>query len=341
MKADTQHCSPTYDQLSNRTRSLYAATHMFRGTKLDLTKEISRKSFFTLSNTESGLSLNYVLNTAKRLFTVSVYSNGSVLGKLAPTSEQGGLSLTCMKSSGTSYIDLDLSRSWSQGSFSLKAINPEFSANPNWKFSSILTSISEINKESLAQQGSRIKKTMELSAKELKDVFVNRVQEHGKGFKGGVFSISGVLQPLPSVHFGMEHLLSVDNIQNALKKTVVSTYLGSKAFSSWRIMGVFQSTGKVGVSVEKEVDDSLTVYSDFFIDTHKLQRNTKAVFNSITGIMGASISGHSSTTKVGVCTNGTVEAVSDIAIGDGASLNLSTQLSSGGSQIGLGFTIVS
>lgn len=341
MPRDTQRLSPTYDQLVNRTRALYAASHMFRGTKLDLTKEVGRTSVFTLSNTEHGMSLNYVLNGASQLFTVSVYSNGSILGKITPAQDTGGTSLTYMKSPNSAYLDFDLTKSGSLGSLTLKVINPEFDYNPKEQFSLLLSSISAISRESLAQQRDKLRQALSLPAGAIRDGLSRQFRQQRQKFRGGVFGLGGVLQATPSLHFGMEHLLSVDQIQASFKRHLVSTYLASKAFANYRVMALFQSTGKAGLSVEKTLDDAVTLYSDFFVDVRRLKRTAASFFNSTTGVVGISILGYSASTKVSASTDGTVDAVSDITLADGASLNLSTQITAGGSQIGVGFTIVS
>jgi len=333
--------SPTYDQLRNRSRMLHTQSFAFSGTKLDLTKGAFGNSVFTLSNTPQGLSMNYVLNALRHAMTFSVYSNGSVLGKISPNAA-GGASFTWMKSPDRPlYFDLEVTKTSSIGSLTLKAIRPEIDKEV-FDVQALYNAVSNGKTKRAPEHAQKIKEAAEQPG-DVAGALRNRAakcREIFKVLKGGVFSGSAVAQLSSTLHAGVEHIVSLDKIRDAYHQNALSSCFIAKAFGSWRVLAALQSTGRAEIAVEKALENSVTLFADLSMDVREIRRRKSSIMDSAVGIAGMSVTGYSVSTKVSASTEGVVGAVSDVCIADGAMLNLSAQVSSVGSQIGVGFTIV-
>lgn len=426
--------APTYDEIINRTRSMYTENFLFSGTKFELSRSVSPSSFFSLTNTDQGLCLNYHHSAAKNTGSFSVYSNGTILGKLARYCPGGNTAMTLMRSPVSTYFDLTLNKTAPFGSFGVKIINPEFDladqarrirAGPfgsgvsdalagirgigqggaPWfrqklesayasrcDFSSPLMSLTRNLTRNLKSKLSR-SLVADISSgirSGLRDLRSTRLAYSGleQALKKGIFVANGVLQLTPTLHLGMEQVLDI-NIADAetadilepqtadilkgkpdgnvevssssphiapkiVQTSVFSTYTLSKVFGAVRLLWTCQSTGKIGMSVEKSLGE-MRLYADGFLDVHQARMLGISagphsrpggrigiypeLARCISGVMGSSVEGDGVSTKVSAASDGTVSATSDILLGDGAYLNLSTQLGPGGTQVGIGITI--
>ncbi|OAG31206.1 hypothetical protein NEDG_01619 [Nematocida displodere] len=185
-----------------------------------------------------------------------------------------------------------------------------------------------------------IKTITQASPSEIKNELCARVKGAASRFKSGIL-VGSVLVPLtPSMHLGGEWLLSLDRTHDTPRQCLVTTCILSKAFKTWRMLGSAQNTGKVGLSMEKEIDESTTMYTDVYFDVQGFRHQVASLADSVSGVVGAVVSGYNASTKVSASTDGVISAVSDIRVGDGATLNLSTILSLEGSRVGIGFNLI-
>ncbi|KAI5192946.1 hypothetical protein NEMIN01_2306 [Nematocida minor] len=355
---------PRYDDIISRSRSHSIDNYAFQGTKLDISKEILGKSVFSLSNTDRGVSMNYSLNSFSKLFSVSLFSDGSVLGKLS-TSDGEGLSLTMMKGTGHKYFDIGFTKSCNYGSLSVKAINPDLECSSATfskdRVKSVLKSLySRVDKQSFSLQNiSKIPSAFMQMSRDSIDV--NSYAHSGlsslhKKFKGGMFSVSGVLQITPSLHLGNETVFSISRAKENLPKENLSTFSSlveqyakeasstcilSKVFNTWRFVGIYHTAGPAGLTVEKTVDETVSLHTEVSLDYKSILEKTKPLLSTVSCVFGATISSPSVITRVSAGSNGAATVSSDISVDDGATLNLSAQVSTNGPLLGIGFTFAS
>lgn len=365
--------SPSYDEIVSRSRGHAIENYAFQGTKLDISKEMPGRSVFSLSNTDKGISMNYSLNGFSKMFSVSLFGDGSVLGKIIP-SDGDGLSFTWMKGLAHRYFEAGLTKSSYLGSFSLKMINPEIKGNISTGLSrerlhGCLQSVSSIALDrSLLRSGSKIpglfsevaKNPSRLKIGSYIDSALCRIPDY---FNSGIFSASGVLQITPTCHLAGEGVFSISQYikeKDSLKKDstetaensfsclakqytseVSSTFILSKIFDTWRGVGILHTPGPVGFIVEKVLDESVSLYGEVSMDYRNILAKSKALIESVGCAAGVAITAQNTVTRVSIASNGTATASSDISVGDGATLNLSGQVSLDGPLLGIGFTLAS
>ncbi|KAI5186570.1 hypothetical protein NEHOM01_1556 [Nematocida homosporus] len=345
MYQNQKQFSPTYDQIVSRSKLHLTSNYLFSGTKLDLAKGVFKNGSISLSNSEHGLNLNYTLATWQRSLAATIYGNGAILGKIMPGNDDNGMFATYMKTPGEKeYLEVGGVRSWGWGAMSVKVLAPEFRLDK----AEGVAAVSKV----LFQEQSRVFGKLLGPRHNFKNIswlgihqnvtgILGRVKE---SFQEGLFSGSAVLSILPSFQVGMEHLFSLQKKGGAESSGFsmgrVSTYIARKTCARGSVLGMVQSTGVVGLSMERELEDGPVVYADVSMDVAGVRSKTKALMSAMSGSMGLFVPGATANTRVGLSTDGTIAAVSDIQVGDGASLNLSAQLTAAGASIlGLGFTV--
>ncbi|KAI5171518.1 hypothetical protein NEFER03_0840 [Nematocida sp. LUAm3] len=328
--------SPFYDEMMSRSKGQKIRNYVFKGHKLDIAKEMFGNSVFSLSNSENGINANYTLNWLKNVFSVGLYANGSFLGKVMPGKETGGLFGTYMNIPGEEgYFDAGYMRANEYGSISVKIINPKiekvFLSKTKKKFYSCIGESSFFSKKFSLPEKSKVSKFL---------------RESKSCIEEGMVSSSIVGRLSSSLHFGVESILSFQKSRTSEEKLssyrtgMVHTFILEKIFSSWNVLGLIQSTGQVGGFMQKAYDDSLIFSSEVLLDAKQMLQRKKLSMEAVKAAVGLSVIGESATTRVSIDTYGTLEVVSDIQIGEGASLNISGQLLEGTETIlGIGFTM--
>lgn len=367
--------APSYDEIVSRSRTHAIENYAFQGTKLDISKEMPGRSIFSLSNTDRGVSMNYSLNRFSKTFSISMFGDGSVLGKVSP-SNGDGFTLTWMKGVAHRYFEAGITKSSSVGSLTLKVINPDLGENITNCFTrdslhSKFKSISSIipSKSALQQKGTEIGNRrifgnliQKPSISGITSSLEKGISKIPEGINGGIFSAAGVLQILPGFHLAGESVLSISkkteestsplstardirstwpSIAEQYAKEVSSTFIVSKIFDTWRAVGICHLPGPAGIIIEKALDESVSVHSEVSVDYRNILSKSKSFFESVGCAAGITITGETTVTRVSAASNGTATASSDIAVGEGATLNLSGQVSFDGPLLGIGFTLSS
>ncbi|KAI5137625.1 hypothetical protein NEAUS07_2069 [Nematocida ausubeli] len=352
----------TYKEIISNSKSNSPENYIFEGTKLDISKSLLNRSVITVSNTDKGLSMNYTMKNISKLFSASLFGDGSVLGKILP-SDGTGLSLTYMHGSSNRYFDIGYTKTFKNYSFALSAVNPDleipavnFSAkemHPRAVLGRIKEAFSAENISGLMKEG--------LQDTKITEKLKRKVSEVHKVVNGGIFSIASVARICPTMHIGHETIISfakdskipggetktVSSIFGQYSAEIASTCIISKVFNTWRVLGLYHTTGPAGALIEKTLDESVSLYSEVSFDWRNiLKRKEKEpkmenILQSLEASIGTTIYGDGNTTRVSAGSNGTVSVSSDISVGDGAALNLSGQISSNGPVLGIGFTFTS
>ncbi|KAH9386975.1 uncharacterized protein NEMAJ01_1871 [Nematocida major] len=357
---------PGYEELIGASRKNSAENYAFHGTKLDISKEIFGNSIFTVSNTERGLSVNYSVGGISRVFSASVFSDGSVLGKISPAPGHSGMAVSCMRGPETQYFDVGLEKALKRAAFSVKAVNPSVEIPsleiPGGKLSACF--------QHLRSSHSSLRGTLQKFSGEISRA-ISEIPSGSGGlrscmkegafracrlFRGGVFSATSVLEVAPSLHLGVETVFSLARKEpgketsgeetgllrgfSAYAREAAATCIVSKAFETWRLLGIYHTSGNAGFFAEKRLDEAVSLHSELSVDWRKVLK-TGPFWESVGFAVGTVIRGPGSTTHVTAGSNGVVTASSDIPVGDGAVLNLSTQVSTGSPLLGIGFTFTS
>ncbi|KAI5180255.1 hypothetical protein NEOKW01_0584 [Nematocida sp. AWRm80] len=363
--------SPSYSALLNKSRGYYSSTYLFKGTKIDISKELFDRSVFSLSNGEDGLGINYSIGVSDKVLSGSAFGNGTLVGKITNNDARGGFSITAVSSGkDTTYLDIEYTRSCEYGSFTLKMINPKLEPSVETKLKESLskvrntftTTLKRTKEQPHTPTTTNSPSTERLSTKDtytldsitdiahsckgfitnipnLKNTLLNRATSLKNTIREGIFSAGGVLQLTPTMHLGIESILSLDKQKDNHLKKIITTGILSKMYNTWRVLGLIQTTGNIGLAIEKTLDDYIVMYTDVFIDALGYKNKQVDLFNSITGIAGLSITGHHITTRVSASTEGILGVCSDISVSDGAQLNVGAELSSEGTQLGLGISL--
>lgn len=360
---ETSAC-PSYDDLINRSRIGSPDNYIFQGTKLDISKSVLGSSVFTLSNTDRGLSMNYSLNDFSHLLSLSVFGDGSVLGKISPA-HSSGLFFTSMAGGSSKYFDFGFTKAVKNISVSVKIINPNLEMNnilSGEQVKAYLKKLKEIPKHKIDVKSVGIKSTLfsgYSGLRNYKNSFdLNRSVSYGlekvhSVLADGILSVSSLMQLRADLHIGHETVISLARVPESASKNkinsisqlmqrytqeIATTCVISKAFETCRLLGIYHTSGTIGMIVEKAVDAAVTLHSEVSVDWKSAVKKTQPLLECIGATVGTTITGPETTTRVTAGTNGTVSACSDITVGDGAVLNLSTQISPSGPLVGIGFT---
>lgn len=327
---------PTYEEIISRGRAHQTNNYLFRGAKLDIAKEMFGHSVLSLSNTDRGLNMNYSTNSLKRALSLTLYENGSILAKVSSPGEGSGVSAMYMCTPGErEYIEIGARKSLRRATVAFRALGPYFSINGKQGLVPVVKDIFQETKD-IAKKGS-VRDIRSIAAESGRKIF--------KSLEEGIFTVSAVVQATPSFHLAMEHILSVQRKDMngswpKYNRSFISACLAKKSFSTWSVMGMLQSTGRAEAVLEKEVEEGITMCGEVSLETGAVIRKKVSIWEAVAGKISLSIAGYRANTRVGVSTDGVLSAVSDIFIGDGASLNASAQISSTGEPVlGLGFTM--
>ncbi|KAI5165858.1 hypothetical protein NEIRO03_0832 [Nematocida sp. AWRm78] len=353
----------TYKEIINTSKQNSPENYIFEGTKLDISKVLLNRSVITVSNTDRGISMNYTMKSPSKLFSASVFGDGSVLGKIIPTKEEG-LSLTCMRGAANNYFDIGYTKLFKRWSVSLSAINPDVELSKADFYTKQINPSGMLKDLKEKWKANTLSQLLSISPQKINisEKLHSGLLEAHRRVNGGIFTISSVLKLSPTLHIGQETILSVSksglapendssptfsSLIQKYSKEIASTCIISKVFDSWRVLGIYHTAGPAGALIEKSIDESLSLHGEVSIDWRNILKSTEkvpslpTVLQSIGGAIGTTIYGPGATTRVTASSNGAVSVSSDITIGDGASLNLSGQISSNGPLLGIGFTFSS